>query len=143
MRRIRPIHLALVVLLVAGLVVQVFLAGMGVFDGAANFATHATWGYLLELLPLLMLVLAALGRLGRRQIVYAVAIFLMFMLQSVFVAVRGDLPMIAALHAVNGFGILLLGIVAAREAWADRRRPEADPRDTREPPVAIDEGSGA
>ena len=45
----------------------------------------------------------------------------MFILQSVFVALRGDLPMVAALHPVNGFGILLVGILTAREAWLSRR----------------------
>ena len=45
----------------------------------------------------------------------------MFILQSVFVALRSDLPMIAALHPVNGFAILLLGILTAREAWMSRR----------------------
>jgi hypothetical protein len=38
----RSIHLVLSVLLVAGLVVQVFLAGLGVFRSAESFATHRT-----------------------------------------------------------------------------------------------------
>jgi hypothetical protein len=67
-----------------------------------------------------MLILAAIGRLGRRQILYAAALFGMFILQSVFVALRDDLPMIAALHPVNGFAILLVGILTAREAWLTR-----------------------
>ena len=51
-RRIaRPIHLVASWLLVIGLLVQVFLAGMGVFAGASNFATHRDFGYALTLLP--------------------------------------------------------------------------------------------
>jgi Family of unknown function (DUF6220) len=117
---VRRIHLVVAIAFVAGVVIQVFLAGLGVFDDPATFETHASWGYLLEILPLVMLVLAAVGRLGRRQLIYAAALFGMFILQSVFVAVRGDLPMVAALHPVNGFAILLVGIVAAREAWLER-----------------------
>jgi hypothetical protein len=113
----RRIHFIVAVLFVAGVVVQVFLAGLGVFDSAARFATHRDWGYTLEILPILMLVLSAVGRLGRRLAIYAVALFVMFILQSVFVAVRVDYPVVAALHPVNGFAILLLGVVAARDAW--------------------------
>ena len=120
MRQIRRAHLIVSWAFVAGVVVQVFLAGRGVFDNASAFALHANWGYMLEILPIILLVLAAVGRLGRRQVIYAAGLFGMFMLQSIFVAVRGDLPMIAALHPVNGFGILLVGIVMAREAWAAR-----------------------
>ena len=90
------------------------------FDDPARFATHRDWGYMLELLPIVMLVLALVGRLGRRQIAFAIALFAMFILQSILVAVRVDLPMVAALHPVNGFAILLVGIEAAREAWIAR-----------------------
>lgn len=120
MRLARQAHLVLSFLFVGGVVVQVFLAGLGVFDSPAAFQTHAGWGYLLELIPLILLVLAAVGRLGRRQIIYAAALFGMFLLQSVFVALRADLPAIAALHPVNGFAILLVGILTAREAWLSR-----------------------
>ena len=117
---IRRAHLIVAILFVAGVVVQVFLAGLGVFDDPASFATHRDWGYTLEILPIVMLVLALAGRLGRRQIAFAIALFAMFILQSILIAVRVDLPMVAALHPVNGFAILLVGIEAAREAWIAR-----------------------
>jgi hypothetical protein len=120
MQLIRRVHLVLAWAFVAGVVFQVFLAGRGVFESPARFKDHAGWGYMLELLPLLLLVAAAIGRLGRRQIIYPIALFAMFMLQSIFVALRADLPMVAALHPVNGFAILLVGILMAREAWAAR-----------------------
>jgi hypothetical protein len=120
MRLARQAHLVVSFLFVGGVVVQVFLAGLGVFDDPSMFQTHAGWGYTLELIPLILLVLAVVGRLGRRQIVYAAALFGMFILQSVLVALRADLPVIAALHPVNGFAILLVGILTAREAWESR-----------------------
>jgi len=122
---VRTIHLIVAIAFVAGVVVQVFLAGLGVFDDPATFTLHASWGYLLELVVLAMLILAAIGRLGRRQILYAAALLGMFMLQSVFVVVRESYPAVAALHPLNGFAILLLGIVVVRDAWAMRGRERA------------------
>ena len=108
-------------LFVAGLVVQVFLAGLGVFDSPSAFLTHTTWGYLIEWLTLVMLLIAAFGRLGRLLIGLTALTLLQMVLQSVFVAVRDDFPMVAALHPVNGFLVLLVTIVIARLAWLGRR----------------------
>ena len=117
----RPAHLVVAWLLVAGLVVQIFLAGLGVFRDAASFETHKNFGYTLELLPLVLLVLGLIAGLGRRAALLAAAIFGLFLLQSVFVALRTDMPDVAALHPVNGFLITFLAIVLARDAWLGRR----------------------
>lgn len=106
---------------IAGLVVQVFLAGLGVFDSPSAFLTHTTWGYLIEWLTLVMLLIAAFGRLGRLLIGLTALTLLQMVLQSVFVVVRDDFPMVAALHPVNGFGVLLVTIVIARLAWLGRQ----------------------
>jgi hypothetical protein len=117
----RVLHHVIAWALVAGVAVQIFLAGLGVFAGASNFATHRDFGYFLELLPILILVAAAGGRLGRRQIILPVVIFGLFILQSVFVALRDSTPAVAALHPVNGFIITYLAVQLAREAWARSR----------------------
>ena len=70
-------------------------------------------------------MLAFVGRLGRRQVIYAAALFGMFLLQSVFVAMRADLPMVAALHPVNGFLILIVSGLIARLSWQVRSEPAA------------------
>jgi hypothetical protein len=80
----RTIHLVAAWLFVAGLVVQVFLAGLGVFSGPASFVTHRDVG------------------------------------QSVFVLMRTSAPAVAALHPVNGFLILLIALLIARESLAAR-----------------------
>lgn len=117
----RSAHLVVALLLVAGLVVQIFLAGLGVFRGAESFANHRDFGYTLELLPLVLLLLGLVAGLGRRAALLAAGIFGLFLLQSVFVGLRADMPEVAALHPVNGFLITFLSIVLARDAWLGRR----------------------
>ena len=123
----RSVHLVVAWLLVAGLVTQIFLAGLGVFRGPANFATHRDFGYMLELLPIVLLVAGLVGGMGRRAALLAAGIFGLFLLQSVFVVMRANAPEVAALHPVNGFLITFLAIVLARDSWASRGAAAVDP----------------
>jgi Family of unknown function (DUF6220) len=126
-RRIaRPIHLAVSWLLVIGLIVQVFLAGMGVFDSSAMFLTHRDFGYTLTLLPVVLIVTSLVGGFGRMEAIAAAVMFGQFILQSVLVIQRDSIPAIAALHPVNGFLILLIAIWLARDAWRRWQEPVAE-----------------
>ena len=117
----RTIHLVIAWLVVAGLVVQVWLAGRGVFDTSAGWALHRDVGYTIGLVPIVLLVLGLLGGMGRRVAILAVAIFVLVIVQSVLVFQRTSNPSIAALHPVNGFLILLLAIVLALDSWQMRK----------------------
>jgi hypothetical protein len=122
-RSARIAYLVVLWLFVACLVVQVFLAGMGVFAGAENFATHREFSHLFGWLTLILLALAIIGRLGRRWIWMSLLIFGLFVLQSALVALRESAPAVAALHPVNGFLILLISISMAQRAWRELRNP--------------------
>jgi hypothetical protein len=117
----RTAHPVVAVAFVACAVVQVFLAGLGVFDDPRAFVTHREFGYLFGWLTLVILVLALAGRMPRRVIGLSVLLLVLFALQSVLVAVRADLPAIAALHPLNGFAILGVGVITARSSWRLRR----------------------
>jgi mercuric ion transport protein len=138
----RGIHLAAIWLFAACAVIQVFLAGLGVFVGPDRFALHRDFGYTFSLLLVVVLVAAIVGRLGRRQIGWAVLLMVLFALQSVFVAMRASAPEIAALHPLNGFLIIAVALVSGREAWAAWRasRPEAGARPSR---TVEEPGAGA
>lgn len=123
----RVAYLVAAWLFVACAVVQVFFAGLGVFAGAENFATHRNFGYLFGWLVLVLLVLAVVARLPGRLIGLSALLLVLFALQSVFVALRASAPIVAALHPLNGFAILWLGIWLARRARLDV--PVAAPRD--------------
>jgi hypothetical protein len=117
---VRAIFLGATWLFVACCVIQVFLAGLGVFDDASAFITHTNFGYLFGWLIIVMLVAAIVGRMGRVYIGGAALLVVLFALQSVFVALRTDMPAVAALHPLNGFVILLVGVLLGWRAWSDR-----------------------
>jgi hypothetical membrane protein len=114
--------IAVAALFVICCVAQIFLAGLGVFENGSRFITHRDFGYTFGILTLAILILAIIDRSPRRQIGIAVVLIVLFALQSVFVALRTDMPAVAALHPLNGFLILLLAIEFTRSAWVTRPR---------------------
>jgi hypothetical protein len=115
-----------VALFIACCVVQVFLAGLGVFDDPATFAIHAGFAYLFGWLTLVILVLAIAAHPGRLIVGLAVLLLAQFALQSVFVGLRTTMPAVAALHPLNGFAILLVAIAELRATLAFARAQRAD-----------------
>ena len=105
-------------------IIQIFLAGLAVFDDPATFDTHRDFGYTFSLLPIVMLVLALVGGMPRRFAGLSALLFGLFILQSVFVAMRDSMPAIAALHPLNGFLILAIGILTAWWSWQARSATE-------------------
>ena len=108
-------------------VVQIFLAGLGVFADPRSFITHREFGYVFGFLTLALLVLALLGREPRQVTGLSALLLLLFALQSVFIALRTSAPEVAALHPLNGFLILLVTITVSRASWAVRHAPTAIP----------------
>jgi hypothetical protein len=104
-------------ILVAGTLVQVFLAGLGVFRGPADFETHRNFGYLLGLFTLGLLILAVAVHATRFQMALAALLFVQFIAQSVLVNLRATNPELAALHPVNGTLIVIVAILFARHSW--------------------------
>jgi hypothetical protein len=107
-------------LFVACALIQVFLAGLGVFDDPEAFITHRNFGYMFGWLTLVLLVIALVGRMSRRYVGLAVLLLVLFALQSVFIALRADMPAVAALHPMNGFLILATSLVATWTSWKAR-----------------------
>lgn len=133
MRFVRYAFVGTAWLFLACVVVQVFLAGLGVFAGAENFELHRGFGYLFGWLTLVLLVLALIGRLGGRWVGRSALLLLLFALQSVFVALREPLPALAALHPVNALVIFYVALLTARgsravlPAAASSLQPSSEP----------------
>lgn len=126
---VRPARIAFVAvawLFVACVVIQIYLAGLGVFDRPAQFLTHRDFGYLFGVLTLVMLGLSAVGRMPRTLIGGSALLLLLFALQSVFIVFRASAPGVAALHPLNGFVIMLVALAVAWSAWGYVRSPAAE-----------------
>lgn len=113
-------------LFVACVLVQFFLAGLGVFAGAANFELHRTWGYTFGYLLIFMVIAGLVGRMPRAAWAAPIGVMVLFALQSVFVALRTGAPVIAALHPVNAVAIFAAAWWIARSsaAWQSIPSPE-------------------
>jgi mercuric ion transport protein len=109
------------------LVIQVFLAGLGIFAGARNFAAHVDLGYLLHLAPILVLLAAALSRAGRRHWIWALALTVAVFFVPVMVYFRQDMPALAALHPVLAMLAFGLAVMVAINSVRALRSPSPQP----------------
>jgi len=98
--------------LVAAILVQVMLAGMGVFSGDATyFIWHANYNSIVVfVLPLILLGVGWYARIPRRMLWLTAAIPGLVILQSIFLIpyhmqAQGLLRALAGLHAVNALFI--------------------------------------
>src|SRR3954469_11217427 len=108
----------LAALLVLGIVVQFFLAGLGVFgiDGrdiedATSLDPHRALGHILAGVALLMLVAALIARTSKLAMWGSLALVLLIEIAQVALASGGDdHDWLGGLHALNGVLILALAV---------------------------------
>jgi hypothetical protein len=129
-RAARYAYLVLAWAFVAGLAVQVFLAGLGIFAGPSNFETHVSFGYLLHLSPILVLAAAALSRAGSRHWQWALALVAAVFVIPFFVYVRTSRPELAALHPVAAVLASWIAVRVALNSLAAVRQPGVGDRGT-------------
>lgn len=116
-RAARYAYFALAWAFVAGVVLQVFFIGLGLFVGSGYRELHADFGWtILHLSPLIILVAAPVARAGRTRILQAAALAVTLWIVPILAAVRADAPVAAALHPVAALLAFWLAIVVARGA---------------------------
>ncbi len=117
----------LVVFLVAG-VVQIFLAGAGVFgiDGrhledATSFDAHRVLGFVMGAGAIVLLVLALVARVNGRTITVTLVLALLSAVAQSLLSAAGDsTAFFGGLHALDG--LLILGLAGYLHAEASRRQ---------------------
>jgi hypothetical protein len=115
-------------LFVACVIVQFFLAGLAIFADE-GFDLHRSWGYTFGWITLLLIAAAVAGRMPRRAVGGALLLLVLFFLQSILVALRPSLPVLAALHPVNALAIFWGALMLARASagWQGARQVTGAP----------------
>ena len=94
-------------------VVQIFLAGLGIFSlisaSGQGFEPHRTLGFIMSGAALVIVVLAVLARAGARAVGISVLILLLTgLVQSLLAALGEDIPFFGGVHALSG--LLAIGL---------------------------------
>jgi hypothetical protein len=124
-RKLRIAHLVVASLVLAGIVAQPFLIGLFLFGAVQNAELHAAVGYtLLEFGIPLLLIAAVLARLPKNEMLLTLLLIIDIVLQVLLVNLRDTSSVLAALHPLNAFALLLIAITVVRRDRVLLRQPE-------------------
>jgi hypothetical protein len=124
----RIAHLVIVSLMLTAIVAQPFLIGLFLFGAVDNADLHTIVGYtLFEFGAPLLLIAALLARLPRREMLLTLLLIVDIFVQITLVNLRESAPVLAALHPLNAFALLLVAVMLVRGDRALLRRESAKP----------------
>jgi hypothetical protein len=114
---------------VLAVLLQVFLAGVGVFGinatkvaNATSLNLHREWGSVLMVISLVLLILALIAWASRGTVIGTVVLAaLVIVAQSELATLGESSKWFGGLHALDGMVILLLSLWLAIAAWRRRR----------------------
>ncbi len=112
-------YLGLGVLFLSAIIIQVFLAGAGVFSNAAYLGHHARFVEWFQPLPLFLLLAAFPAKIDRFTKIAPALAFGALVLQYEFVKASPSLA--AGLHTVNALFIFWLAVQMVRRGWTATR----------------------
>lgn len=115
MRTLAIVFAAAAWLFLAGVIYQVFLAGLGAFK-LAPWTGHGQLGWALGSAPILILILAIAARPERRTVWLTVALAVAAAIQPELAMARHTAPAVAALHPVNALLVFWLAWLVARRS---------------------------
>jgi hypothetical protein len=119
-------------ILFAAVVVQVALAGYGVFyalhkahdSGSVSndafehgFNAHAILGTVILVVMILLLLAALAGRMGSTAVKFSAALLVAGILQMVFAELGRSVPALGFLHVVNALAIYAASALLAHRMW--------------------------
>jgi len=114
-------------LLLASILIQFLLAGLGVFDSAYFFFWHTSVnGAIVGLLPLVLVAVGWFGRVPRRTLWLTASVFGLVALQSLLLfpyhlGATGLLRAVSGLHVVNALVIFWVGLQLLEKSQALRQ----------------------
>ena len=124
----RTLYLISTWLVLAGITIQILLAGMVVVAGQIGWANHRDLGHAMGLPLLLMVVTAYLGRMPGSMKRMTWLLFVVYIIQAdVIIFMRGSAPIVSAFHPVLALIDFALAVTLARRAWSLLRQYEPVP----------------
>jgi len=114
---LRRIYAGWLTLITALIVLQLYLAGYGVFafNGLKGFDAHLVVGDVIGIAILIGLGLAFAARVPRQMLMFNGALVVLMILQ--FILAHTGVQVISALHIVNGVVIMGLSGFMTRQGW--------------------------
>jgi Family of unknown function (DUF6220) len=101
------------------LVIQLFLVGLDVFEVISrDNGIHREFAYVYGWLAPLLVLLAGVSGAPRRQVQLAAVLLVLFAIQTYLPSLAEELPLLAALHAVNALAVFWLALTLARRSSA-------------------------
>ena len=121
---LRRIYAGWLSLISAAIVLQLYLAGYGVFafNGLKGFDAHLLVGDLIGIAILISIGLAFAARVPRRMLIFNGVLLVLMIIQ--FILAHTGVQVISALHIVNGVVIMGLSGFMTRQAWELARAGE-------------------
>jgi ABC-type polysaccharide/polyol phosphate export permease len=120
-RIIARIHQGLAWIVLAGLLLEFYLAGAALF-GVGSFAPHRMLGSALAAPVLLLVVLGLAGRLGRRLVGLSLLLVFLIVVQAMLPSFRTSAAWIAALHPLNALALMGISAAIGRSGRAEALR---------------------
>lgn len=116
-------------LVVASIVVQVFLAGLGIFTNVGFFWHANVNGAVVFFLPLLVVLVGWVGRVPRRTLWWTAALPGLVVVQSILLVpyhmhATGVLRAISSLHAANALLIFWVALQVLEQTRALGAKPQ-------------------
>lgn len=111
----------------AGVIVQVFLAGMGLFE-LTDWTNHGALGWGLSLVSLLLPLLALVSGIRGRTLGLALLLTIAAVVQPELALARHENPIVAAFHPVNALLVFWLAWLSARASLRELRRADSPAR---------------
>jgi len=104
------LYLGLNQFLIADIVIQVFLAGAGIFASGEFLVWHEYHSWALDVVTLLLLVISLLGRLPRSLHRLTTLLFVLVFMQAALIHASSDfhVPLLSAFHPVFALFIFVL-----------------------------------
>src|SRR4051794_18849491 len=105
----KKILFVLSLLVLIGIIIEFFFAGMGVFH-ATGFQIHQFTGVIILAASLLLLITAIIGKINRG---ISVVLFVLLFIQPLLLQIH--LPFLQALHVVNALAIAAAAVYSLRK----------------------------